>query len=70
LRIYRSGVAQHYRIVVKFVYVIVLHVFVIKGVNKPDKNTGKEFEIEKKMRNKRFKIFELKNAEPVDEKIE
>ena len=69
-RIFCGWVAKNQRIVVEFVHVIILNVFVVKSINEPDENTGEKFEIKKKMSNKRLKMFELKNAEQVNEQIE
>jgi hypothetical protein len=52
-------IPQHYRIVVEFMDVVILYVFVIEGINGPNKNAGNEFKVEKDWGYNRFKIFEL-----------
>jgi hypothetical protein len=39
--------------------VVILYVFVIEGINGPNKNAGNEFKVEKDWGYNRFKIFEL-----------
>ena len=51
-------------------YIIILYIFVVEGINKPYENTGQKFQIEDQVGYKRLEIFELKFFDPKNKEIE
>ena len=67
-------IPQHHGIVIKFMYIVVLHILIIKSINNPNKDAGYKLDIKQRQRNNRLKIFKLqlpvsRNKEVEEEEV-